>query len=149
MVELDVKPLSNFLVLDVKKLTSEDINRLARLFDRLEEEARRLGGIDTAENMLGSELAKELTDREVRPEVKGIFNTVIKEIDYEIAKILGIEYLVETVRSMVIEMARRRLLRAGEVKEVLKGTENIRLRRTSTRKGSKRSFPSKRLDEYF
>jgi hypothetical protein len=127
MIELDVKPLSSFLVLDVKKLPREDVERLAQLFDRLESEARRLGGADEVENVFGSELAMELTGRsDVRPGVEGLFNTVIREIDYEVARILGLEGLVETIRAMVLELVKRRLSRAQEAnREAVKGSEEL------------------------
>ena len=127
MIELDVKPLSSFLVLDVKKLPRGDVEKLAQLFDRLESEARRLGGADVAENVFGSELAKELTSvSSVRPGIEGLFNTVIKEIDYEVARILGLEGLVETIRAVVLELAKRRLSRALEAKrEAVKGSEEL------------------------
>jgi type I restriction enzyme M protein len=113
LLELDVKPLSRFLILDVRKLPREDIKRLAHLFDKLETEARRLRGADTAENILGSELTRELTGRtNAKPDIKGLFNTVIKEIDYEVARILGLGHIVESIRELVIAMARRRLSRA-------------------------------------
>jgi len=124
MIELDVKPLSEFLILDVKKLSLEEKRRLADLFDKLEEEARRLGGADSAENVFGSELAKELADREAKKNVQGLFNTVIKEIDYEVARILGLEDVVEYVRALVLDLIKRRVSRAGEARPgALKGSE--------------------------
>jgi hypothetical protein len=112
MIELDVRPLSSFLVLDVRRVPRGDVERLARMFDRLESEARRLGGADSAENVYGSELAKELTGRtDVRPGIQGLFNTVIREADYEVARILGLENLVEPIRTLALAMARRK---AGE-----------------------------------
>jgi hypothetical protein len=104
-----------------------DVEKLAQLFDRLESEARRLGGADVAQNVFGSELAKELPSvSSVRPGIEGLFNTVIKEIDYEVARILGLEGLVEAIRAMVLELAKRRLSRAQEAKrEAVKGSEEL------------------------
>ena len=153
LLELDVKPLSSFLVLDVKKLPRGDVEKLARLFDRLEAEARGLSGADVVENVFGSELAKELTGRgDVKPGVPGLFNTVIKEIDYEVARVLGLEHLVETVRALVIDLARRRLSRAGEARrEAIKGMERL----TGVERPGKRrrresvaSEGQRRLDEF-
>jgi hypothetical protein len=145
MIELDVKPLSTFLVLNVKALPREDVAKLAQLFDKLESEARRLGGADEAENVFGSELAKELTGRaDVRTGIQGLFNTVIKEIDYEIARILGLEHLVETVRTLVLELVRRRLSRAREPKrEAVRGSEEERSPKRESSRGATRT-----LDEY-
>jgi len=141
MIELDVRPLSTFLVLNVKALPREDVAKLAQLFDKLESEARRLGGADEAENVFGSELAREFTGRaDVKAGIQGLFNTVIKEIDYEVAKILGLEHLVETIRTLVLELVRRRLSRAREAKrEAVRGSEEERSSRRSV---------TRTLDEY-
>jgi methylase of polypeptide subunit release factors len=154
ILELDVKPLSSFLVLDVKKLPREDVERLAQLFDRLEAEARRLGGADVVENVFGCELAKELTGRGgVRPGVEGLFNTVIREIDYEVARILGLEGLVETIRAMVLELVKRRLSRAQEAKrEAVKGSEELlKLEKPKKKRGGKEGTRGiqRRLHEFF
>ena len=81
--------------------------------------------VKPGENVYGSELARELTGRtDVRPGVQGLFNTVIREVDYEVAKILGLEHLVEPVRALVLAMARRRLARAQEARrEAILGEE--------------------------
>jgi type I restriction-modification system DNA methylase subunit len=141
MIELDVKPLSTFLVLDVKALPREDVDKLAQLFDKLESEARRLGGADEAENVFGSELASELTGRaDIRTGIQGLLNTIIKEIDYEIARILGLENMVEAIRALVLELVRRRLSRAREAKrEAVRGSEEERSPRRSV---------TRTLDEY-
>jgi hypothetical protein len=153
MIELDVKPLSSFLILNVKALPRIEIERLARLFDRLEAEARRLGGVDVIENVFGSELAKELTgSSSVKPGVEGLFNTVIREIDHEVARVLGLENLVEPVRAVVLEMVRRRLSRAGEAKrEAVKGTEELlEPRKPRRRRGEAggKGVMQRRLDEF-
>jgi len=141
----EVKVLNDMPILNVKKLLREDIERLAQLFDRLESEARRLGGADEVENVFGSELASELTGRaDVRTGIQGLFNTVIKEIDYEIARILGLEHLVETVRTLVLELVRRRLSRAREPKrEAVRGSEEERSPKRESSRGT-----TKTLDEY-
>jgi hypothetical protein len=150
---LEASVLNDVLILDVKKLPRGDVEKLARLFDRLEAEARRLGGADMVENVFGSKLAEELTGRgDVRPGVEGLFNTVIREIDYEVARILGLEGLVETVRAMVVELVRRRLSRTGEARrEAIKGMERL----TGVERPGKRrrresvaSEGQRRLDEF-
>jgi hypothetical protein len=157
LLELDVKPLSDFAILDVKRLPREDLEELARLFDELEDEARKLGGADAVENVFGSDLAKDLTGREdVQDGIQGLFNTVIKKIDEKVAAILEAEALVEPVRTLVVELARRRLARAAEAKPgALKGSEELLHR--PKRKGSKRkgkkgrgdeAEPSTRLDDF-
>ena len=157
LLGLDIGPLSDFVILDVKKLPREDLEELARLFDELEDEARKLGGADAVENVFGSELAKDLTGREdVQEGIQGLFNTVIKKIDEKVAAILEAEALVERVRALVVELARRRLARAAEAKPgALKGSEELLHRPKS--KGSKRKSkkgrgdeaePSTRLDDF-
>ena len=154
MIELDVKPLSSFLILDVKALPRNEVERLAQLFDKLEAEARGLGGADEAENVFGSELARELTGRtNVKAGIQGLFNTVIKDIDYEVARILGLEHLVETVRAIVLELVSRRLARAREAKrETIKGTEELpRIEKLERKRGKGREGEgvTRRLDEFF
>jgi len=85
--------------------------------------------------------------------LRGLFNTIIKEIDYEVAKILGLEDMVEVVRSLVLDMVRRRLARAGESKSsALRGSEEaVELRKPKKgRKGSSRGGTgiTRRLDEW-
>ena len=144
MIELDVKPLNNFVILDVKRLPREDIEVLAKLFDNLDSEARRLEGADAVENVFGSELAKDLTGREyIEEDVPGLFNTTTKEIDEKIGKILQMEALVEPVRAMVVELARRRLSRATEAKPgALSGSEEQLYRRNKRRRGRTESADS-------
>jgi len=153
MLELDIAPLSEFLIIDVKKLSREVVERLAQLFDKLEAEARRLGGADSVKNVFGTELAKELVGREVEQEVAGLFNTVIKEIDYEVARLLSLENMVEAVRALVITMAKRRLSRASEAKpSVLRSSEPTVAQRPSRSRRSREADskpPSARLDKWF
>jgi len=153
VLEFDVAPLRELLVIDVKKLPRENVERFAQLFDKLEAEARRLGGADSAENVFGSELAKELVGREVKQVVDGLFNTVIREMDYEVARILGLEDVVEIVRALVISMARRRLSRAGEAKpSALKGSGSAAvLKPTRSRRSKETSSkpPTAKLDKWF
>ena len=60
---IEANVLNDMPILDVRKLSVEEVERLAELFDKLESEARKLGGADTAENIFGSELAEELTGK--------------------------------------------------------------------------------------
>ena len=145
LLELDVKPLSDFLILDVKKLPREDVRRLAELFDKLESEARKLGGVDKAESIFGTDLAKDLIGGEgVEGKIQGIFNTIIKEIDERIADILQVEALLEPLRAMIVELARRRLSRAlGPRPEVIKGSEELLYRKSKhEKKGKKTKNPT-------
>jgi len=124
---IEANVLNDMPILDVRKLSVEEVERLAELFDKLESEARKLGGADTAENIFGSELAEELTGkRDVEANVIGLYSTTIKEIDYEIARILKIEHLIEAIRVLVIELIKRRLSRTGKAeREAIKGSEEV------------------------
>jgi len=94
----------------------------------------------------------ELTGRsDVRLGVDGLFNTVIREIDYGIGEILGLgSGEVEAVRSLVIELARRRLSRAGEARiDALRGSEEQAVRRARRRAERGEVGRSvRRLDEF-
>jgi hypothetical protein len=148
MIELDVKPLKEFLILDVKKLDKKEIEILASLFDKLEEKARELGNAKDVENVFGSELAKELTGREIKEEKDGLFNTVIKEIDFRIAEILNIpQNVVDVVRNLVLQLIMRRLSRVEAKPEALKGSEEFIVK--PKKKGKKKSSnPSLTLDKF-
>ncbi len=149
LLELDVKPLSEFLILDVKKLPKETIANLAMLFDKLEAEARRLGGADSVENIVGSKLAKELTGKEAKEGIEGLFNTVIKEIDYEIARILDLEDLVEIIRSTVIDLMKRRLARSKKARpEAIRGEAIYSKIIKNKKKRKRKERPTKTLDEF-
>lgn len=153
LLALESRELSEIPILNVKNLPSEEVEKMAQLFDKLELETRKLGGADEAENVFGSELAVELTGRgNVKSHVKGLFNTVIKEIDYELARILGLESIVETIRSMVVELTRRRLSRAGEAKrEAVRGTEELLVPRKPKKKrsmGDEAEGKNRKLDEF-
>ena len=155
---LEANTLNETPVIDVKKLPRDDVAKLAQLFDKLESEARRLSGANSVKNVFGSELAKELTGRDVRPGVEGLFNTVIKEIDYAIGDILGLSKdEVETIRELVIEYAKRRLARAREPQPgTLRGSEEVaaieapKRAKTRKKKGEKtRPALQRKLDEFF
>jgi len=112
MIELDVRPASEILVLDPKKLSKSQIKRLASLFDELEAEARKLGGADTKEN------SDRLADK------------VVNRIDLEIAKILNLtEKTTKEVRLLAKTMMERRLARAEEARpEAIRGEEAPRIK---------------------
>jgi hypothetical protein len=77
---------------------------------------------------------------------------VIREVDYEIARILGLESLVEPIRTLVLAMARRRLMRAQEARrEAIVGEEKEaeprrRARRRAGGEGGSRVV--RRLNEF-
>lgn len=112
MIELDVKDISKLMVFDPSRLSEGEVNRLASLFDKLEAEARKLGGADTRENF----------DR--------LEDEIINEIDLEIARMLGFpEDVAEKVKELTKIMMERRLARAEEARpEAIRGEEMPRVR---------------------
>ena len=124
MSALEVEQAREMPILDVRRLPPSDVRRLAQLFDKLDAEARRLGGADRVENLLGPGLARELTGREASAGVAGLFDTVIRDIDYSVAEILGLEALVDNVRTLLINLLKRRLSRAREARPAaIRGSE--------------------------
>jgi type I restriction-modification system DNA methylase subunit len=112
LLEVDYGLFKKLLVPDVRRLPRGDVEKLAGLFDKLEAEARRLGGANIVENVFGSELARVLTGKNnIKPGVEGLFNTVIKEIDFEVARMLGLDGLADAVRAVTLELVKRRLAR--------------------------------------
>jgi hypothetical protein len=78
---------------------------------------------------------------------------VIKEADYEVARILGLEHLIEPIRALVLTLAGRRLARAREARrEAIVGEEREavprgrRARRRAGREGGSRVV--RRLDKF-
>ncbi|MEM1903251.1 MAG: hypothetical protein QXW44_06180, partial [Pyrobaculum sp.] len=93
-IALEVRHAKEMPILDVRRLGEDDLRILASLFDELEAEARRLGGADRREN------------------VEKLWDTVIKKIDEEVAKILGLPSgVAEAARATSKAMMTRRLMR--------------------------------------
>ncbi len=111
-IALNVVHTEGIPVPNVKTLGQEDLEKLALLFDRLEAEARRLGGADALENF------------------EKLWSGVIAEIDEEVERILELPAgSTAAARAMAEEMMRRRLSRAEEARpEALKGEEEPRVR---------------------
>jgi len=106
-------------VIDPRTLGEGDLEKLAGLFDELEREARRLGGADRREN------------------VERLWDTVIAEIDRQIARTLGLpEDLADAARQLARAMMERRLARAGEARPgALRGAEEPLVRAERRRGG--------------
>jgi len=106
-IALEVRHAEDMPVLDVRRLSENDLKLLASLFDDLEAEARRLGGADKREN------------------IEKLWDTVIKRIDEEIARILGLpREMADAAKALSKIMMERRLARAEEAKpEAIKGDE--------------------------
>jgi len=134
MLELDVRPLRQMLIPNIKELSDDHILQLAELFDKLEKEARRIGGADTKENC------------------EKLYETVIAEIDLKIAEALGLpEVMADMAHKIAKIMMERRLSRAEEARpRALKGAEEPLIVEKAKRKGRRRrrKTESRRLTEF-
>ncbi|MEM3714562.1 MAG: hypothetical protein QXF82_06410, partial [Nitrososphaeria archaeon] len=111
-IEFDIKTLNKFLILNVKNLPQEKISELASLFEKLEQKSRASKTQYTPEKIFGTELASTITGKKYDGNEEGLFNTVIKEIDYKIGEILGFDKEeVDRIRDLTLKMIRRRVLR--------------------------------------
>lgn len=108
IIALEISQAERMPVLDPRKLSDEEIRRLAELFDKLEVKAREIGGA---------------TEREQIEQLKPI----IHEIDREIGKILELPDLeVYAIQNAVDQLVKRRIAGAGEVRRhAIRGEEEI------------------------
>jgi len=91
VIGLEVSVAREMPILDVRKLSQEQLNLLAQLFEELEREARRIGGASTKEQI-----------EKLKPK--------IYEIDRAIAKILGLkEEGVRALEAQVDVLVERRV----------------------------------------
>jgi hypothetical protein len=111
LIELDVSVANTLPILDVRRLNDSQVKMLATLFDKLENETRRLGGADTLENI--DKLAP-----------------IINEIDDEVAKIIKVpEEIVKATRNLARSLMERRLARVVEAEpETIRGEEKPRIK---------------------
>jgi len=122
-IGLEAKYAEELPILDVRGLDDSAVNELASLFDKLDAEARRLGGADKREN------------------IEALWDTVITEIDEKICQILNISpMLASAAKTLARIMMERRLARAEEAKrEAIKGREEeITLERPKRRRTRKK-----------
>ncbi|MEM0473042.1 MAG: hypothetical protein QXX84_09115, partial [Sulfolobales archaeon] len=110
---LEVKHTEEMPILDVRKLGENDLKLLASLFDELEAEARKLGGADKREN------------------IERLWDTVITNIDVQVARILGLPMeMADAAKALSKTMMERRLRRAEEAKPgAIRGEEAIGVER--------------------
>ncbi|MEM4592994.1 MAG: TaqI-like C-terminal specificity domain-containing protein [Sulfolobales archaeon] len=110
-IALEVNHVEEMPILDVRRRSEDDLKPLASLFNKLEAEARKLGGAEKREN------------------IEKLWDTVIKEIDEEVARILELpREMADAAKALSKTMMKRRLARAEEAKpEVIKGEETARV----------------------
>ena len=123
-IGLDVKDAQEIPIVDVSSLNQRDLENLANLFEKLENEARKLGGADKKEN------------------VENLWDSIITEIDEEVAKILGLsKKLANEAKILAKAMMERRLSRTEEVApETIGGEEVVRASKKSTASSLKKWF---------
>ena len=108
VIALEISQAERMPVLDLRKISEEEIKGLADLFDKLEVKAREIGGA---------------TEREQIEQLKPI----IHEIDREIGKILELPDLeIYAIQSAVDQLIERRIAGAGDVtRHAIRGEEEI------------------------
>jgi hypothetical protein len=111
IITLEVNIAEEMPIIDVRKLSEDQTEVLAKKFDELEEEARKIGGASEKEQI-----------EKLKPK--------IYEIDFEIGKILGIkEDQVKRIQENVEEMIKRRITGSKEPSpEVVKGEEPFKVK---------------------
>jgi methylase of polypeptide subunit release factors len=111
LIEFDLSKAKKLPTIDIRKLTQQQAESLAALFDKLALQARELGGADTMENI-------------------NKLNPILEEIDYEVGKIIGVnEEITKATRTFTKALMERRFARIIEAKpEAVKGEEEPRLK---------------------
>jgi hypothetical protein len=117
IIGLEVNIAKEMPILDVRRLTNEQVIRLAGLFDKLESMARSIGGA-------------------VEKEQVETLLPVIKEIDEFVGNLLGLSQdQIRYIQKTVDELIKRRQAAAKEPKpEAVKGTSEVKKLRRSGRK---------------
>ncbi len=139
-IALEVNVARNMPILNVKTLNRNDVEELAKLFDELEENARRIIQSSKTREKEGKEEIGG-PKLEMIKQLKPIF----KKIDEKIAKILGINIDVDLLWEFAWQMMERRVKGARETARP-GASEDVAIRRRERRSSS---GSTKTLDEYF
>jgi type I restriction-modification system DNA methylase subunit len=112
-IGLEVKHSEEMPIINVNGLDENNLRELADLFDRLDSEARKLNGADKRGNIMR------------------LWDTIIIEIDYKIADVLGLpRKLADKARVLAKNMMKRRLQRVREaMPQAIRGEEEYRPQR--------------------
>ena len=107
-IGLEISQAERMPVLDPRKLSDDEVKKLAELFDKLEAKAREIGGATGREHI-----------EQLKP--------MIHEIDREIGKILGLsDFEVYAVQNAVDQMVERRIAGVrGVTRHAIRGEEEI------------------------
>jgi len=131
-IGFEVKVAREMPVLDVRKLSNQQLKTLADFFDKLEKETRRIGGASEREQI-----------QNLKPK--------IYEIDMFVAKILGIpEVTVELVQKQVDMLIERRILGSKKEKsQKIEDRSELQIKPPKKRnKGSSQQTTSDSLDRF-
>ncbi len=115
MVALEAEEAGNIPIPDLRRLSPNQVSKLASLFDELEREARGIGGADTQAKLKALDETIRLID-ELASEILGLTDRDMKEI----GDIVGL-------------MMNRRIARAKEARPETIGGEQPRIRPPSRR----------------
>ena len=132
IIGLEVNIAQDMPVPDIRKLSRKQIQSLAKNFDKLEAESRKIGGATE----------KEQLQR---------LNPVIDKIDRAIGELLGLtEKQIEEVQKNVELLVKRRVSSAAEAKpDSVKGKYQLKIKMPSKHKKQKDKRASEPLDLYF
>ncbi len=133
IIGLEINIARDMPVLDVRKLTKEQVESLAHKFGELEAEARRIGGASMKEQI-----------EKLKPK--------IYEIDHIIGEILSLKPEdVEDMQKTVEDLVERRIMGAKEaMPESVKGEAELRIKPPKKAKRKKeKNATTKQLDEFF
>jgi len=130
-IALEVNIARDMPILDVRRLSDEQIKALAEKFNRLESEARRIGGASEREQL-----------EKLKP--------VIYEIDRVLAELLNIpEDVVKLVEDQVDMLVERRIAGSKEEKrESVRGETEVKLKPPRRRKKAETTPRSSPLDRF-
>jgi len=111
MLSIEVNQASKMPIINIKRLKKRQLKRLASLFDKLEEETRRIEGADSIDHL---------------EKLQSIFD----EIDIAISEFLGIKKeLVKRIQNVVKILSERRISRTHKARPgTVKGEEEPKIR---------------------
>lgn len=138
--ELYTKFAQTMPILDIRKLGQDDVEDLAYLFDELESECRRLGGL-VHMGRGGAERTMRVI-RNLKP--------LVQSMDEQLARILRLDQkVVKHMRYVTTLLRERRLSRIGEAKpETVVGDEAPRIRPPPKRRKETEESLSTPLDRW-
>jgi hypothetical protein len=95
-MELEVSIASEMPILDVRKLSSEQINQLAKLFDELEHKARKISGASTREQI-----------EKLKPKIYEIDHAISEILDLKDEDVKKVEAQVDLMVDRRVSVAKR------------------------------------------